>query len=41
LQLIPLSPMKPVTYDSFVCFAAVYPVVVDDVVRLYYMGGNR
>eukprot|EP01084_Bolivina_argentea_P301212 519587_1 len=39
-QLIPLSPLKPVTYDSYICFTAGYPVVVDGAVRLYYFGGN-
>ena len=32
--------MEPVTYNSYVCFAAAYPVVVDGVVRLYYFGGD-
>ena len=39
-QLIPLSPLEPVQFDSYICFAAAYPVVVDDMVRLYYFGGN-
>eukprot|EP00483_Globobulimina_turgida_P007360 UN07374 len=39
-QLIPLSPLKPVVYDSYICFTAGYPVVIDGTVRLYYFGGN-
>eukprot|EP01084_Bolivina_argentea_P301213 519588_1 len=39
-ELIPLSPLEPVVYDSYICFAAGYPIVVDNMVRLYYMGGN-
>ena len=39
-QLIPLAPLESKAFDSHVCFAAAYPIKIEDKVWLYYMGGN-
>ena len=39
-QLIPLSSLNSGQFDSHVCFAAAYPIKLDDKVLLYYMGGD-
>ena len=42
-ELIPLSAISPVEFDSYICFTAAYPIIDEgekDKIRLYYFGGN-
>lgn len=39
-EIIPISGTSSLAFDSHICFAAHKPVLVNDEIWLYYMGGN-